>query len=91
MCLVDITFRAIAQHMSPPATAVKKLAVGSKQRAAKPSDKGDLFRTEELIASEQQNVLDLLNVAVKVAPDMLGRDAIKKGKSGNLPENCFNC
>lgn len=73
--------------MSPPATAVKKLAVGSKHGADKPSDKGDLYRTEELIVSEQQNVLDLLNVAVKAAPDMLGRDAIKKGKSGIISES----
>lgn len=76
--------------MSPPATAIKKLAAGNKHGVAEPSDKSDLFRTQELIVSEQQNVLDLLSVVVKVAPDMLGRDAIKKGKSG-IFDSCFIC
>lgn len=70
-------FRAIAKHMSPPARHVKRSAV-----VAKPADKGDLFKTQELIISEQQNVMDLLNVTMKSAPDMLGKEAIKKGKSG---------
>lgn len=37
---------------------------------------------EELIHYEEQNVLDLLAVALKVTPNMLGNDGLKKGKSG---------
>lgn len=73
--------------MSPPATAIKK--PGNKHTTAKCIEKSDLFRTQELIVSEQQNVLDLLNVAIKVAPEMLGKDAIKKGKSGMSILDCI--
>lgn len=79
--------------MSPPAN-LKKSSVDNTRNATKPADKSDLFKTQELIVSEQQNVLHLLNVTVKFAPGMLGNDAIKKGKSGTfrpfLSNNCIN-
>lgn len=75
--------------MSPPAN-FKKSSVDNTGISSKPSDKSDLFKTQELIVSEQQNVLHLLNVTVKFAPGMLGNDAIKKGKSGTLRRYLLN-
>lgn len=37
---------------------------------------------EKLIEYEEQNVLDLLQVAIEAAPNMLGHDGIKKPKNG---------
>lgn len=67
--------------MSPFADAKRSVAA-NKNNAVKTVDNSGLFKTQELIVLEQQNALDLLNVAMKVAPGMLGNDAIKKGKSG---------
>lgn len=44
-------------------------------------DSDSFTNIQELITYEEQNVIDLLNMAVKVAPTMLGSDSIKKSKS----------
>lgn len=36
---------------------------------------------QELVLYEEQNALDLLDVAIKIAPEMLGYDGIKKTKA----------
>lgn len=39
---------------------------------------------EELIHYEEQNVLDLISVALKIVPSMLGHDGVRKGKDGKV-------
>lgn len=45
-------------------------------------DTGSFVNMEELIAYEEQNVVDLLNCALKIAPSMLGNDGIRRSKTG---------
>lgn len=48
-------------------------------------DNGCFVNMEELVHYEEQNVLDLLSIAMKIAPVMLGSDGIKKQKTGGFP------
>lgn len=75
--------------MSPPAGMVKQQPKTNKTEI----EENICFASlEELIIWEQQNVLTLLTIILKVAPDMLGNDAIKTSKKGrkvaNLIKTC---
>ncbi|KAF5288634.1 hypothetical protein FQA39_LY15329 [Lamprigera yunnana] len=70
-------YRAITKHMSPPLlNNVQDEKIKIEQIA---NDIDNFASMEELVKYEEQNVLDLLDVAIKIAPDMLG-DSIKKSK-----------
>ncbi|KRT82215.1 hypothetical protein AMK59_3428 [Oryctes borbonicus] len=48
-------------------------------------EKGSSFvNMDELIEYEEQNMLNLLNFALKIAPSMLGNDGVKKSKGGEI-------
>lgn len=65
--------------MSPPVDIAKQVP---KTERSDMEDSGSFVNMEELLLCEQQNVLRLLDVTLKVAPNMLGNDTIKTGKSG---------
>lgn len=72
-------FRAITNHMSPPMEIIDE---SPKYQRTEFDDTSSFVNMEELIIYEEQNVIDLLNCALKIAPSMLGNDGIRKTKTG---------
>ncbi|KAF5296665.1 hypothetical protein FQR65_LT10205 [Abscondita terminalis] len=78
-------YRAITKHMSPPVSAQQEFE-NKKEESLTEVD--TFANMEELVKYEEQNVLDLLEVAIQISPSMLGDDSIKKSKaSGELKIN----
>lgn len=69
--------------MSPPTNNIS-------ERPKSPVEFGDLEKRgsfvnmDELIHHEEENVLDLLTIALKIAPSMLGNDGVRKKKGGKI-------
>ncbi|XP_017785810.1 PREDICTED: uncharacterized protein LOC108568968 [Nicrophorus vespilloides] len=77
-------FKALTNHMSP-----KTEATFEKPKA--PVKEGSFLNLDKLIEYEEQNVLELLDVAVTISPNMLGNDSIKKSKlSSKAQEKVLN-
>lgn len=79
-------YRAITKHMSPPPTT-EELKQNNFNKKNMKSDLEEAIIFEnlyELIQYEEQNVLDLLLVALKISPGMLGNESIKKCKNGEF-------
>ncbi|RZC41876.1 coiled-coil domain-containing protein 142, partial [Asbolus verrucosus] len=73
-------YRALTKHMSPPDPL--ELSNKSKMLTVDNGSNNETFLSiEELISYEEKNVLDLLDIILKVAPAMLGNDGIKKSKT----------
>ncbi|XP_063932063.1 uncharacterized protein LOC135144042 isoform X2 [Zophobas morio] len=78
-------YRALTKHMSPPDPS--ELATKNKVLNFDNGSNNETFLSiEELIAYEEKNVLDLLEMILKVSPAMLGNDGIKKSKSSGAPK-----
>ncbi|KAK5644415.1 hypothetical protein RI129_005715 [Pyrocoelia pectoralis] len=71
-------YRAITKHMSPPLNNVSDPEIKTEVQS---TDIDNFANMAELIKYEEQNVLDLLDVAIKIVPSMLGDDTIKKSKT----------
>lgn len=69
--------------MSPPMELVED---SPKYQRTEFDDTGSFVNMEELISYEEQNVIDLLNSALKIAPMMLGSDGIRRTKTGNIEQ-----
>lgn len=67
--------------MSPPGNNTLNSCKIKKDDNIDIKESDSFANMEELITYEEQNVLDLLDVAVKIAPTMLGYDSIKKSKA----------
>nr|XP_022918204.1 uncharacterized protein LOC111427337 [Onthophagus taurus] len=74
-------YRALTRHMSPPH---KNTSNDSKSSERELHEKNAFSNMNELIRCEEKNILDLLSMAVKVSPGILGNDAIKKLKTGEV-------
>lgn len=65
--------------MSPPIEIIKEVP---KTDTIEVEDSSNFGNMEELLHCEQQNVLNLLSITLKIAPNMLGQDTIKINKLG---------
>ncbi|KAK4875057.1 hypothetical protein RN001_011479 [Aquatica leii] len=75
-------YRAITKHMSPPVTEFQDFTTKAEESV---TEIDNFANMEELVKYEEQNVLDLLETAIRIAPTMLGDDSVKKSKaSGEL-------
>lgn len=70
--------RTLTKHLSPPDVLPNKNAIVDTAKDL--CETNNFENLEELISYEEKNVLDLLDVVLKVAPAMLGHDSIKKSK-----------
>lgn len=72
-------YRALTKHMSPP----DPLETPNKTKITNlnESSNENFLSIEELISYEEKNVLDLLEMILKISPSMLGNDGVKKSKS----------
>lgn len=67
--------------MSPPVELVKQIPKTDKFGIENNDSFGNM---EELLLCEQQNVVRMLEITLKVAPNMLGNDTIKTNKAGSF-------
>ncbi|XP_030764168.1 uncharacterized protein LOC115888556 [Sitophilus oryzae] len=72
---------ALTKHLSPPLVE-NEVEMNKKENSINIDDSIESFvHLEELIASEQANVLNILNLTQQIAPAMLGKEGVKRNKS----------
>lgn len=70
--------------MTPPVDSIQTESKPKEDSLTSILEGGSFRNLEELVNYEEQNVLDLLDVALKISPKMFGNDGLKKSKSGEI-------
>ncbi|KAJ8918817.1 hypothetical protein NQ315_011103 [Exocentrus adspersus] len=74
-------YMTLTKHMSPPVESTDSLTSLNKQEVIDHvKSNSDFANIEELILHEEKNILNLLDVALKVAPVLLGSEGVKKSR-----------
>ncbi|KAL1497299.1 hypothetical protein ABEB36_008287 [Hypothenemus hampei] len=74
-------YMALTKHLSPP-VELQNLSPKKESNVSETNSLGGFVNLEKLINDEDERLLKILNETNKIAPEMFGKEAIKKLKNG---------